>query len=394
MGKKIAIIIFLCNILPSICNSAYTRLYGQNDLLLNWKELFSRLTTSSDTITITIVGDIMQHGPQIQSAFEIGEKKNYDYTGCFKYVDSLFKTSDYSIANMEFTVGTKPYSGYPQFSAPEQIADQVKESGIDLFLLANNHIADKGKNGLKKTLDYYKSIDIAHIGAYYSKEEEAAKNPIIVEIKGVKFALINFTYGTNGIPVPSPFFVCKQDTIHLKEVIKRAKDSYADFIIALPHWGEEYHLSPSATQKSIAKFLFANGVNAIVGSHPHVPQEAYIEDDKIVFYSLGNFISNQSNPPYTQVGMIAQLRFTIDKLSKKKKMITPKWLYTWCFRKREMDKGYTVVPIEIFRNSNEYKEKESLKKFENSFKLMNKTYNFIQNKKLVNGREENSIISN
>lgn len=342
----------------------------------------------------------MQHGGQIDAALAMGSGLDYIYDDAFKYMTSRFKEADLMVANMEMTVGTKPYSGYPNFSAPVEIAKAAKESGIGLFLMANNHIADKGSAGFKNTFAYYDSINVPAAGAYKSKEEEKELDPIMFNIKGVKFAFINFTYDTNGMPVPEPYYVNLLDSTEIKKIIARAKEKQADIIIACPHWGEEYHLEPSAEQKQWTKLLFREGVSVIVGSHPHVPEEGYIymesapgpeentanQDDRvknIVFYSMGNYISNQSDPAYTQVGTLLKLFFVKDSLTGKISIVMPKWEYTWCFRKGEFLQDYTVVPIEAFMESDDFQNAAVSPKQKTAFSKMVRTYEFIKERHLV-----------
>lgn len=334
-----------------------------------------------DTITISFIGDVMQHTPQIRAAREVakllGDSSQYNYSNTFKNIENMIVDCDYMVANMELTIGNPPYSGYPMFSSPPEIAHQAQKSGIDLFLLANNHIADKGAKGIEKTLALYRSLGVQTTGVYLNQEEEERSNPLIIDIKGVRFALFNFTYGTNGLIVPSPYIVCLEDTTHIKRVIERAKRKGADFIIALPHWGLEYHLQPSDGQKKLANYMFDLGVDAIVGGHPHVTQPIVIKtngkdvtytvkgdsevvqivesenisttlDDKkrVIFYSLGNYVSNQSKPTQTQIGMFATLRFRKNTLTGEKEMIAPKWVYTYCYRPGEyLPNDYVVTPL-------------------------------------------------
>ena len=231
-----------------------------------------------DTVSITFIGDVMQHGRQLQSALKDGQSPNnplsYDYSLTFRHIEKKLKEADIAVANMEFPLAIPPYSGYPVFSAPESVAWQANESGIDLFLLANNHIVDKGKRGLLNTLDTYDQMEGRYIGAYRNPEEEMELNPVLYNIKGIRVAFINFTYGTNGFPVPEPCVVNLMDSTRVKETIGRAKMMGADMIVCAPHWGEEYSLKPSGNQKKWAKMLQREGVNIIIGGHPHVPQAA------------------------------------------------------------------------------------------------------------------------
>ena len=360
--------------------------------------LIAAQSVAADTVTISFIGDIMQHQMQINAALAAGGGNSYNYDNAFRFMEKDFKAADYMVANMEFTVGIKPYSGYPLFSAPPEIAAAAKQSGIDLFLMANNHIVDKFAKGLRSTIDRYNELGVATLGVYENREEAEQKSVLMVELKGMKFAFINYTYGTNGIEVPEPYYVNLQDSTEIKQNIARAKELGADMIIALPHWGEEYHLEPSAWQKRYAKLMFRSGVNAIIGSHPHVPEEAYIytapsanapEDiaqdsvKRVVFYSLGNYISNITRTGYTLTGVFVSLKFTRDKLSQKVKMLMPDWKYIWCFTKGEYVEDFTVVPMAEFIGSEEFAAGGKTPLQQRAFQKMEATHKQLLQKDLV-----------
>lgn len=348
-----------------------------------------------DTVTISFTGDVMQHGAQIDAALKKGGGKNYNYENAFKYVAPLFRQADYMVANMEFTVGTKPYTGYPCFSAPPEIASAAKNAGIDLFLMANNHICDKNAGGLKKTLDAYENLDMPKIGAYRDKKQADTASVILVELKGMKFALFNYTYDTNGLPIPDPYYVNLQDSTEIKKHIRQAKAMGADIIITLPHWGIEYVLAPVAEQKQYAKMMFREGVNAIIGGHPHVPEEGYIyvkrqqgpmakdSVENIVFYSMGNYISNMSRSGWTSTGMLITLSFTRDRGTGKVKMLMPDWKYLWCFRPGQYTEDFSVVPIEEFLQGKDFNSGGKTPTQIQAFKTLEDHYQQIIQKDLI-----------
>jgi poly-gamma-glutamate synthesis protein (capsule biosynthesis protein) len=348
-----------------------------------------------DTVTISFTGDVMQHGAQIDAALKKGGGKNYNYENAFKYVAPLFRQADYMVANMEFTVGTKPYTGYPCFSAPPEIASAAKNAGIDLFLMANNHICDKNAGGLKKTLDAYENLDMPKIGAYRDKKQADTASVIMVELKGMKFAMFNYTYDTNGLPIPEPYYVNLQDSTEIKKHIRQAKAMGADIIIALPHWGIEYVLAPVAEQKQYAKMMFREGVNAIIGGHPHVPEEGYIyvkrqqgpmakdSVENIVFYSMGNYISNMSRSGWTSTGMLITLSFTRDRGTGKVKMLMPDWKYLWCFRPGQYTEDFSVVPIEEFLQGKDFNSGGKTPTQIQAFKTLEDHYQQIIQKDLI-----------
>lgn len=267
---------------------------------------------SNDTIaeiTLLFVGDVMQHKPQVRAA---RTDSGYNYTECFQHVQKELNQADLAIANLETTLGGKPFKGYPLFSSPDELAFDLLNVGFNVFQLANNHILDRGRKGLKRTLHLLDSLQVYHTGAFSSEEDRAKRNPLLIEKKGFKLAFLNYTYGTNGLTVTSPHTINYIDKNVIEQDILIAKQYKPDAIIALLHWGEEYHQRPSKSQKELAKWLIHQGVDHIIGSHPHVIQPLEIHSDtltkekKTITYSLGNFISNMSRP-HTDGGMMLKL---------------------------------------------------------------------------------------
>ena len=322
-----------------------------------WKKAFvfliglavagSSYARGRDTVRIVFIGDVMAHGPQTAAALKPGGDRtnpaDYDYSACFRHVRDRFDAADFVVANMEFPCGVTPYSGYPFFSAPQSLAYEAKRCGIDLFLTANNHICDKGAAGMDSTYVVYSRLGVPFTGLYRSEGEEYETNPMIVNIRGIDVAFINFTYGTNGLPVPRPWRVSLLDSTHVKEVVARAKQRGAEFIVALPHWGEEYHQKPNASQRRWVEMLFRNGVDAVVGAHPHVVQPAEFRPPHAVAYSLGNFMSNQSDVN-TQIGMLYEITVVRDEKGDVS-IADAVPTYLWCSRRRMLEKNYTVIPI-------------------------------------------------
>ena len=301
----------------------------------------------SDTVRLVFIGDVMSHGPQVTAALMPGGNRSdpasFDYSAYFRHVKNRFDAADFVVANMEFPCGVAPYTGYPQFSAPRSLAEEARRAGVDLFLTANNHICDKSGAGIDSTYVIYTRMDVPFTGIYRSEGEEYLKNPLIVDIKGVRVAFINFTYGTNGLPVPRPWRVSGMDSVRVKDAVRRARERNAALIIALPHWGQEYHLEPSAQQKEWAEMLFRNGVDAVIGAHPHVVQPARFDPPHAIAYSLGNFVSNQSDP-FTQIGMLYELVVVGDGRGNAA-IVDAFPTYLWCSRHGMYERNYTVFPI-------------------------------------------------
>lgn len=293
----------------------------------------------------------MQHRQQLCSALIPGAdatiSASYDYSSYFTHVQPFIDEADFTVANMEFCLGGPPYTGYPSFSAPESLAGEAAESGIDLFLCANNHICDKGRKGLESSLDKYENMGAPITGIYRDSSAEAACNPYMTEVRGTRIAFINFTYGTNGIKVPSPFVVNMMDRSRVAEVVRRAQERQADIIIALPHWGQEYSTTADNSQREWAEYLLGIGVDAVIGSHPHVIQQTRFP----VAYSLGNFISNMSLRN-TELGLMVMLRIAVTASGL---CFAAGWdiVPVWCSRPGGYSDKYTVLPVKEFLDRKE-----------------------------------------
>ena len=164
---------------------------------------------STDTLRLLFVGDLMQHQGQINAA---RTSTGYDYSTCFTYVKEEIKKADLSIANLEVTLGGKPYKGYPAFSAPDEFLTAIHDAGFNVLVTANNHSLDRGKSGLERTIQLIDSLKVPHAGTYINADEREKKYPLLLEKNGFRIALLNYTYGTNGIPVTPPNIVNYIDT--------------------------------------------------------------------------------------------------------------------------------------------------------------------------------------
>lgn len=313
-----------------------------------------------DTLSILFIGDVMQHAGQLRNAAVQGQDTmiaaSYDYSSYFRYTSRFITEADFSVANMEFPLAGPPYTGYPSFSAPETLAEEAAANGIDLFLCANNHICDKGKRGLQASLDNYDRTGIPYTGLYRDSADQADNYPFIADIKGTKIAFINFTYGTNGIAAAPPYRVNRMDKEAVSAAIAKAKEKKAGYIIALPHWGTEYVTSPDSIQKKWQEFLFGEGVDAIIGTHPHMVQpvrEDTLSDGERVLtaFSLGNYISNMSLSG-TELGMMLRIDIQVDREGNAS-LAGYEAIPTWCSRPGGYDDRYTVLPLKDFINNPE-----------------------------------------
>lgn len=267
----------------------------------------------AQTVDLLFAGDLMQHQAQIDAACTA---TGYNYDSCFTLVKPEIEKADLAVANLEVTLAGKPYKGYPQFSAPDEYLKAVKDAGFDVLVTANNHCLDGGKKGLARTISMLDSLHIPFAGTYRDAAERSRRYPLLVEQNGLRIVFLNYTYGTNGLKVSPPQVVNYIDTLQIRKDIQAARRLRPDAIIALMHWGLEYKSQPEASTRQLARWLICEGVDHIIGSHPHVVQPIEVwEDEKdrsrrhLVVYSLGNYISNMSKSG-TDGGLMVRLQLT------------------------------------------------------------------------------------
>ncbi len=271
--------------------------------------LYSVTLSAQERITLLFAGDLMQHQAQIDAA-RTPEGK-YDYQACFSLVKEQICHADLAIGNLEVTLAGRPYKGYPAFSAPDEYLQAIKDAGFNLLMTANNHCLDRGKKGLERTIFMLDSLQIPHAGTYRNISERKQQYPLFISKKGFRIAFLNYTYGTNGIKVAAPNIVNYIDKEIILQDIRTAQVRRPDAIIAIMHWGEEYQSLPNSNQRELADWLLQQGVTHIIGAHPHViqPMELRMNGNQqhVIAYSLGNFISNMQSPN-TDGGLIFTLQ--------------------------------------------------------------------------------------
>lgn len=263
----------------------------------------SEKENSSVTFTLTSLGDSLCHNTQYWDAYNSNDG-TYNFSYVYEDIADYTKNSDITIGSLETTFAgeERGYSNYPTFNTPDSLATALKNIGVDIISLAGNHALDYGYTGLCRTIDVLDNAGISHLGTYKTPEEQ--EKLLIQDVKGVKIAFINYTYGTNGIPVPSGKEYCVNliDKSLIKKQIEQAKEQNVDMIVACMHWGTEYRTTANSEQEELANFLFENGVDIILGNHPHViePMEKRTikladgtEKEVFVVYALGNFTADQ-----------------------------------------------------------------------------------------------------
>jgi poly-gamma-glutamate capsule biosynthesis protein CapA/YwtB (metallophosphatase superfamily) len=313
--------------------------------LLISNELWSQKTE----VKLLFMGDIMGHGPQIEAAYD-AKTKTYDYQNCFVYIKDILSEPDFTIGNLEVTLGSKPYSGYPMFSSPPELALAVKNAGVDILGTANNHSCDRKEKGIKRTIDLLDSLKISHFGTYKNQDHKSKSGLMLLDRNGIKIGLLNYTYGTNGISISDSSMVSFLNKKNILTDIALAKKSNPDVLIAYVHWGAEYKDLPIQDQKNWFAFFKENGVSIVIGSHPHVvePMEWDKKAETLVVYSLGNFISNQRFFP-SDGGAVFEL--TLSKNSQNKVEISQaQYVLTWVYKRVLNGKtDYLVLPVDEFQ---------------------------------------------
>ncbi|MEZ4922357.1 MAG: CapA family protein [Crocinitomicaceae bacterium] len=300
-------------------------------------------------LSLVFMGDIMGHGPQITSAYDLDSKK-YDYTSCFKYVKGIISEPDIAVGNLEVTLAGPPFKGYPQFSSPDELAVACQDAGMDILVTSNNHSCDRGGQGIIRTVEVLDSLNIMHTGTFKDRADRNERYPLIIENDCMRIAILNYTYGTNGLPFPEPTIVNLLDEKEqIKADLELAKSKNVDKIIVVTHWGSEYKLQPVEYQIENGKFLFENGADIIIGAHPHVLEKMIWEKttttdnkEKVIAYSLGNYVSNQRKR-YTDGG--AMFKLVLKKEGQTTSVKECGYFLTWVYTPIEDGKKkYYVLP--------------------------------------------------
>lgn len=283
------------------------------------------------TVTLTLAGDLVMHeGLNTEARLPDG---SYDYTRFFADVEPYISRSDYSLCCLESALTGGKIQSYPLFTSPDELAVSLRDVGFDLINTASNHALDGHQSGLIRTLDVLDSVGLDHVGTYRTQAEYDENNGILLrEINGVSFAFLDYSYGTNGIPIYNfPYAVNLFNTSYMSNYVSPDYDKLAadmaaaraldtDIIAVSIHWGAEYQTEPSATQQRVADFLFEQGADLIIGGHPHVPQPMELREidngdgtkrTGFLCYCLGNLLSTMKSD-YTYLTALARIELTKD----------------------------------------------------------------------------------
>lgn len=281
-----------------------------------------RTERPSSELTLLMVGDVLLHTPVEQSALQPDGSYNFD--AVFAHTEDTIRSADLALVNQEVILGGAELgvSGYPAFNAPFEAGDALVNAGFDVVCHGTNHALDKGKKGILNCTSYWRDEhpDIAILGIHDREEQEI----YIYEKDGISIAVLNYTYGANGISLPEdmPYAVDLLEEQKVTSDIQRAKE-LADFTVVCPHWGTEYRLTPDAMQEKWTGIFLDNGVDLVLGTHPHViePVEWMTDEENgrsmLVYYSLGNFVNWTSGTgegvANRMVGGMAKITLSRDK---------------------------------------------------------------------------------
>ncbi len=274
----------------------------------------------SPELTLVMVGDILLHTPVAESGLR--EDGSYDFSAVFAHTEEEIAAADLALVNQEVILGGTELgvSGYPAFNAPYELGDSLVDAGFDVVLHATNHALDKGAKGIRNCIAFWenKYPGTAYLGIHDSAEDQ--EEIYVYEQDGMKIAILNYTYGTNGIPLPQGMEYAVDQLTDLDRIAEdlRCAEELADFTIVCPHWGTEYRLTPDSRQETLTQFFWENGADLVLGTHPHViepvawvtadgiricdltEQETAqgasltgneIQNGMLVYYSLGNFVN-------------------------------------------------------------------------------------------------------
>lgn len=268
-------------------------------------------------VDLMMIGDMLVHEGVYKSGLQADGTYNFDHL--FKNILTDINEADISIVNQETILGGVELglSGYPCFNSPYELGDSIVKSGFNVVLHATNHTIDKGLRGVENCLNFWKTNHPETAVLGINETEEDYNDIYVYQKDDFKIAILNYTYGTNGIAIPAskPYIVNMLDKDKITSDVTKAKE-IADLVVVCPHWGTEYVYAPDSNQKYWTNLFLSLGVDLVLGSHPHViePVEMLEGSDghkMLVYYSLGNFVSNQDKSP-RMLGAMAKVKLVKD----------------------------------------------------------------------------------
>lgn len=285
----------------------------------------SKLEFEIKKVSFLAVGDNLIHSSIYADAREAANGNGYTFKHMYENVAQPIKNADISFINQESPLAGDEFapSGYPMFNTPSQMGDTLLSLGFDIVSIANNHMLDKRETGYKNHISYWSNKPVTLIGGYTDRNDY--DNIRVVEKNGISIALLAYTYGTNGMTLPSAseMVVPLINDADIIRQVKLAKDK-ADLVMVSIHWGDENTFTPNTRQRQLAKLMADNCVDVVLGHHSHTiqPIEWYERPDgkeTLVAFSLSNFLSGMEYPRNMLAGM---LTFDIEKLDHAETYIT------------------------------------------------------------------------
>lgn len=293
--------------------------------------LYSKYRVINDKNNIKVAqivanGDILYHDVLYWSARE--NNGNYNFDPYFEYVRDRISGADLAIGDYEGTISDRHnLSGYPLFNAPKEAAQSMKNIGYDVVDLAHNHILDTELYGLQNTYKQFNDLGLTPIGVYVDNSREES-DIVVKEVNGIKIAFLAYAYGFNGLESNISqeqynYYMSDLNEEKMKKEIETA-EKIADITVIMPQMGVEYSIYPTDEQKELYRKMIDWGADVVLGGHPHVVQPAEIVekdgDKKLIIYSMGNFISNQTyemmsgvaNRKWTERGVLMDITFEKD----------------------------------------------------------------------------------
>lgn len=312
MYKKLGalIIVFTMLFLVACNNEQDAENANENEQLNKEEPPIKQKEPEMYTVSIASIGDILIHSPVYKDAY-IGNDK-YDFSKMLKHVKPYLESADITVANSESVIGGTEIglSSYPAFNSPYEVGDALKDVGVDVVTMANNHTLDRGEKAIINAANYWDKLGITFVGAARSQEE--AEQIKTMEKNNIVFSFLGYTYGTNGIPVPTgkEYLVNYIDLDKMKSDIERAKE-ISDVVVVNLHNGNEYERHFNQEQENVVQSLADFGADIVFAHHPHVLQptkwyEGENGNKTFVIHSLGNFLSGQDKL-YTRIGAILQV---------------------------------------------------------------------------------------
>lgn len=300
-------------------------------------------------MSLVMVGDALIHGAVYLDA-QTGAGK-YDFSKMLTSVSAMIKPYDLRYYNQESIIGGGAPQHYPRLNTPDAFGENMVSAGFNMVSLANNHTLDKNESGVLYSNKFWaKQESVIKTGTFNSWEERDTVP--IYEQNGIKYAFLSYTMMTNGLKTPAgkEYLVNVYSEEVAKKDIDAAKEKGAEVIIVAMHWGEEYTHVPTQSQKNVAKYLSSQGVNLIIGSHPHVIQPIAYEGNTLVIYSLGNFISAQKVLGLEKIiGLLVGLEIVVEPDSTVHfENINKELLYTYY---NNANKNFKVIPFKELDDS-------------------------------------------